>query len=174
MNDKNRERETLLMALKSAMKGTGLVALRDVEQEGVSGFYSGVEFEFFSCLVFVGIPDDQDIIKINIMFSPSVDQENIDVMEDLINRINSHVMDIGTFLICPECVVSLRAGIPIEGAKRLLVEQFRDALERLLHHGSSLYRWILITEELGMSPEKSMMHLVNLNSSHREKGEQDD
>ena len=163
MKDNIQDRKELFNNVKFAMLDSGFVKLKEVEHEGDFGFHCGVEFEFFSCIVFVAIQNDQQIIKVNLIFFPPVDRDNVAMMEELIGRINSSIMDIGTFLIIPDGVVSLRTDIPIEGEQGLLIEQFRDMLDRLLHHGSTFYRWILITEELGLSPEQSMMHFASLN-----------
>jgi len=153
MNNQKNDKNQIIEDMKSCVQGMNLPILDETNKDGVLGIYSEVEFDFFSIHIFTYLPVDQDIIKINTVFAPSIHQDNLDKIRDLLNRLNTQLMDIGTLTVCNGGVVSFRTAMPLT-IDNFGVDQFRESLNRLIMQGKGIYGLILSADLDDASPEE--------------------
>lgn len=153
MNNQKNNKNNVIEIMKSCVQSLDLPILDETNKDGVLGIYSEVEFEFFSILILTYLPVDQDIIKINTVFTPSIHKDNLDKIRDLLNRLNTQLMDIGTLTVCNGGVVSFRTAIPLTG-DNFAVDQFRESLKRLIVQGNGMYGLILSADLDDASPNE--------------------
>ena len=167
MNKQKINKTKIIDVMKSCVQAMELPILDETNKDGELGIYTEVELEFFSIHIFVYLPADQDIIKINIGFTPSIHQENLNKIKNLLNRLNTQLMDIGTLTVCKGGVVFSRTAIPLTGDD-FDADQFRESLNRLIMQGVGIYELILRADLDEASPEEIVKEFFECAKAYKE------
>jgi len=142
MNKQNCSKSQIMQEMKSCFEELDLRIENEDDSEDVSVVTSEIDFELFSTHIHAALFPKHNIIEIEINFLPPVNQDKLEKVYDLINRINTTIMDIGTFSIYPMGnAPSLRTAVYVPD-KRFDSEQFKETLKRLISQGSHFYELI--------------------------------
>jgi len=142
MKRQSNDRSQILESMKSCFQELELSISDEDDGEDAYVISSEIDFDLFFTRIHAAFFSKHDIIEIEINFLPPVNEGKLEKVYDLINRINTRMMDIGTFSIYPMGnTPSLRTAIYVPD-KRFDSEQFKETLKRLITQGSHFHELI--------------------------------
>jgi hypothetical protein len=153
MNLKNNFRDKIVKDIQSCFQKINLEILEVKESKGNYVIKSEVDFKSFKMHIIMTYLIKKEIVAVIIEFNSLILEYRFNDIYDIINRINTMLMDIGHFKLSPKNrKILLCTGFNVANGI-LDICQFEESIKRIIGQGEICYKIIDRVAFDNMSPE---------------------
>lgn len=153
MNSKNSFREKIVKDIQSCFQKMDLEIVEARESKGNYVIKSEVDFKSFKMHIIMTYLIKKGIVAVIIEFNSLILEYRFDYIYDIINRINTMLMDIGHFKLSPKNrKILLCTGFNVSNGI-LDICQFEESIKRIIGQGEICYEIIDRVAFDNLSPE---------------------
>ena len=153
MNLKNNFRDKIVKDIQSCFQKINLEVLEVKESKGNYVIKSEVDFKSFKMHIIMTYLIKKEILAVIIEFNSLILEYRFNDIYDIINRINTMLMDIGHFKLSPKNRrILLCTGFNVANGI-LDICQFEESIKRIIGQGAICYKIIDRVAFDNMSPE---------------------
>ena len=153
MNLKNNFRDKIVKDIQSCFQKINLEILEVKESKGNYVIKSEVDFKSFKMHIIMTYLIKKEIVAVIIEFNSLILEYRFNDIYDIINRINTMLMDIGHFKLSPKNrKILLCTGFNVANGI-LDICQFEESIKRIIGQGEICYKIIDRIAFDNMSPE---------------------
>ena len=154
MNLKNNFRDKIVKDIQSCFQKINLEILEVKESKGNYVIKSEVDFKSFKMHIIMTYLIKKEIVAVIIEFNSLILEYRFNDIYDIINRINTMLMDIGHFKLSPKNrKILLCTGFNVANGI-LDICQFEESIKRIIGQGEICYKIIDRVAFDNMSPEE--------------------